>query len=185
MKTNGRGIGKLGSRTFVNIVTLAGDREKIECIPLGAGGDTLIGSISTEVGTPRPDDGVLQVRGGDTINVRYTDANTADGSANVSRDTKAQVVSTGVSSFTLGDYESTAAAAFIDQNLFLSLFDTDLDLSDGAESAAVRLVSRYKEEIDENEPSGTVDLKKLLDDDPAKRYRIRDEITVRLADKWR
>jgi hypothetical protein len=143
MKTNGRGIGKLGSRTFVNIVTLAGDREKIECIPLGAGGDTLIGSISTDVGTPRPDDGVLQVRGGDTI------------------------------------------AAFIDQNLFLSLFDTDLDLSDGAESAAVRLVSRYKEEIDENEPSGTVDLKKLLDDDPAKRYRIRDEITVRLADKWR
>jgi TolA-binding protein len=175
-------LGKLGSRTFMNISTPAGDREKIECIPLGAGGDTLIGSISTEVGSPRPDDGVLQVRGGDTIHVRYTDANAADGTANVLRDTKAQVVSTGVASFTLGDYESTAAAAFIDQNLFLSLFDTDLDISDGADSATVHLVSRYKEESEENEPSGAVDLKKLLDDDPAKRYRVRDESTVRLAE---
>ena len=175
-------LGKLGKQTFVDLTTTAGDREKIECIPLGAEGDTLIGSIATEVGSPRPDDRVLQVRGGDTLTVRYPDANAEDGSVNVPRESKTRVVSSGVASFTLGDYESQAAAAFLDQPLFLSIFDADLDTSDGADSATVHLVSRYKEESDENESTSAVDLKKLLDDDPAKKYRVRDEITVKLTE---
>lgn len=174
---------KLGKQATVELSTARGDHEKIDCIPLGAEGDVLIGSIATEIGVAHPDDRVLQVLGGDTLTVRYTDANTEDGAANVVREAKAKVVSSGTVAFTLGDSETPASAAFLDQPLSLALFDADLDASDAADTVTVHLVARYKETTDDSDATaGAVDLKKLLEDDPAKQYRTRDEVTVRLTE---
>ena len=173
---------KLGKQTTVELFTTHGDHELVECIPLGAEGDVLIGSIATEIGVPRKDDHTLQVLGGDVVTVRYTDANTEEGAANVVRETKARVISSGALAFTLGDSETPASAAFLDQPLYLSLVDADLDTSDAADSATVHLIARYKESADEGDTAGTVDLKKILDDDPARQYRTRDEVTVKLTE---
>lgn len=176
-------LGRLGKQTVVSLDTPHGDRETVECIPLGAGGDVWIGSIATEVGLPRPGDHILQVLGGDVVNVRYLDANSQAGSNNVERVAKARVVSSGSLAFTLGDYDTPAAAAFLDQPLFVTLTDVDLDTSDAAESVSIHLLARYKEEVDDAvSPAGTVDMKKLLDEDSGKQYRTRDEVTLRLTE---
>ena len=174
---------KLGKQTWVDLTTTHGDKERVECIPLGGDGSLLIGSIATEVGLPVPGDHVLQVLGGDTITVRYIDANTQDGSANVAREVKVKVVSSGTLGFTLGDFESPAAVAFLDQPLCLSLHDADLDVSDAADTVTVNVISRYKEQVDDSDqPAGGVDLKKLADEDAGKQYKTRDEITVKLTE---
>ena len=173
---------RLGKPTWVDVTTTHGDHERIECIPFGADANVLIGSIATEIGVARPGDHVLQVLGGDTLTVRYTDANAQDGSTNVIRETKARVVSSGTLAFTLGDFVTPAIAAFQDQSLCLSLHDADLDVSDAADTVTVKVTARYKEATDDAETAGTVDLKKILDDDPARQYRTRGEVTIRLTE---
>ncbi len=173
---------RLGKQTWVDVVTTHGDRERLECMPLSADGNVLVGSIATEIGVARPGDHVLQVLGGDIITVRYTDANTQDGSTNVVRETKARVVSSGTLAFTLGDFETPAVAAFQDQALCITLRDADLDVSDAAESVAVKITARYREQTDETDTSGTVDLKKILDDESTHQYKTRGEVTIRLTE---
>ncbi len=174
---------RLNKQTQVEVKTTHGDREKIDCIPLGADGNVLIGSIATEIAPPRPDDHVLQVLGGDSVTVRYTDANAQDGSANVARESAAKVVSSGALTFTLGDFDTRAVAAFLDQPLCLTLNDSDLDTSDASESVTVKLVSRYKVAPEEAESAGgAVDLQKILNDDLTQQYRTRDEVNVRLTE---
>jgi TolA-binding protein len=175
-------LGKLGKQTWAEITTTHGDREKIECIPLGADGAVLIGSIATEIGAPRPDDRTLQVLGGDTLTVRYTDVNSREGMPNVPREAKASVVSSGVPSFTLGDFETSASAVYLDQPLCLMLHDVDLDTSDAAETATVKVLSRYKQQEEESETPGAVDLKKILNGEMGRQYKTRDEITLKLTE---
>ncbi|MBM4143934.1 MAG: tetratricopeptide repeat protein [Lentisphaerae bacterium] len=173
---------RLGKQTWAEIATTHGDREKIECIPLGLDATVLIGSIASEIGASCPGDGALQVLGGDTVTVRYTDANSREGIPNVVREAKVRVVSSGAPSFTLGDFETPASAVFLDQPLCLALYDVDLDTSDAAETATVKLISRYVQQEEEAEPNGAVDLKKILSGDEGRQYKTRDEITVKLTE---
>ncbi len=172
----------LGKPVTVAVETAHGDKETITCVPLSAGSDVYIGSIPTEIGTPRPGDRVLQVLGGDTITTTYNDANDEAGNANVPRVAKVKVVSTGNVSFTIGDYETRATAAFLDQPLFIVLQDADLDLSDAADPATVTVSSRYKEE-DEVTDAATqgVNVDKLLQAEK-KPLKVRDQVTLKLTE---
>jgi TolA-binding protein len=175
-------LNRLGKEITAKVITTHGDAETVVLVPLGTGSDTFIGSIATEVGVAKPNDKTLQVRGGDTITVQYTDDNTKEGKKDVQRESKVQVVSTGTLSFTLGTYESKAAAAFIGQPLFVMLQDIDKDTSPEAETVAVRIVSRYKEEEETNptELKG-VDVDKLFAEKEEK-FKIRDEVTLTLKE---
>ena len=160
-----------------------GDKETIECIPLVNGGDAFIGSIPTEVGVAKPGDHVLQVIGGDSITTRYIDENDEQGNSNVVRTNTVKVVSTAQLNFTQGDYESKAPAAFLDQPLFVQLQDVDLDVSDAADTATVKIISRYKEADDDTEAAAGkgVDVQKLMDEGE-KKYKIRDQVTLKLTE---
>ncbi|MEO5368353.1 MAG: tetratricopeptide repeat protein, partial [Magnetococcus sp. WYHC-3] len=172
---------KLGKRTWVEVDTTHGDRERVECLPLSADSTLQIGSIASEVGAPKTNNNVLEVYGGDEITVHYVDANTKSGAANVPRERKVKVVSTGGVKFTQGNYESPAAVAFLGQPIFLALFDADLDNSDAAESVTVKVISRYKEQAaEETVPGSGLDLKKVLEENTTKQYRTRDELNVQL-----
>jgi len=175
---------RLGRQTFVEIESSHGDKEKIEVIPLSADGDVLIGSAPTEVGVARAGDGVVQVLGGGTVTARYTDVNSRDGSPNVAREQTVRVVSSGAVRFKLGDLATTAEAAYLGQSLYISVLDADLDTSDAADSITVKLVARYREEKEEDgdELQSTVDLQRILEEEPEEVYRTRDEIVVRLAE---
>ncbi len=177
---------RLGQTINVNIETSAGDRESITCVPLGRDGETVIGSIPTEIGQASDEqvgDTILQVRGGDTISATYMDENTEKGEHNVPRLSETRVVSTGSVRYTLGTNEGQAAAAFIGQPLFVAVHDADLDTSPNADSAKVTLVSRYKEREDADDLGADIDLDSLLagaaDEE---KWTIRDKVTIRLAE---
>jgi TolA-binding protein len=173
-------LAALGQEVKVTITTSSGDSETVALVPLPGDGHASIGSVPTALGIARPDDGVLQVRGGDTITTTYVDGNTLDGLQDIPRSREVQVVGTAVLTFTRGDFESQADAAFPGQPLFVVLGDADLDVSPQADEAKVRIMSRFKEETDADEPTGIqagIDIERILRTEE-EAWRIRDEITL-------
>ncbi|MBM4142030.1 MAG: outer membrane protein assembly factor BamD [Lentisphaerae bacterium] len=136
---------KLGKPTRIFVTTSRGDREEVDSIPLTADG-TVIGSLPTAIGAPRPGDGTLQVVSGDEILSTYLDDTTAEGVREMARTSTVTVVSSGAVAFKLGDYESDAAAAYLGQPCFALLHDADLDVSDESDKAQLTAISRYKQE---------------------------------------
>lgn len=190
---------QLGRDTFVKLETGAGDSEELLAIPISGKGTLYIASIQTRIDHPTPGDRMLQVRGGDQITVTYLDDNTLDGEKDVPRQSEVVVVSTASVAFTMGTFDSKATAAFIDQPLSVLLQDADLDVSDRADSATVRVVSRYKETLEDeladaealasatapDQPITEESLRDTfgLDDEQKKeRWRIRDEVVLTLTE---
>jgi outer membrane protein assembly factor BamD (BamD/ComL family) len=173
---------KLGDEVKVTIASASGDTVTVPLVPLPGDGMASLGSVATALGTPVPDDDVLQVIGGDTIRTSYTDGNTREGQKDVPRSRDVKVVGTAAVTFSRGDFESPAVAAFPGQPVFLALSDADLDVSAAADTAQVRILSRFKEEVDEDGAAATgVDLEKLMQSEED-RWRTRDEITVSLTE---
>jgi TolA-binding protein len=173
---------KLGAEVQVTIASQSGDTETIALVPLPGDEHASLGSVATDLGKAVPGDGTLQVIGGDSIRTSYVDGNTLDGQKDVARSREVKVVGTAAVTFTRGDFESPADAAFPGQPVFVALVDADLDVSDAADTATVRVVSRFKEEIDADEsPATGVDLEKLLRSEEDQ-WRTRDEITVPLTE---
>ena len=171
----------LGKTVAITVETTHGDRETIDCVPLSLGSDVYIGSMPTEIGTAKPGDRILQVLGGDLITTRYIDTNDESGKVNVPREAKVKVVSTGAVSFTLGDYETRAVAAFFDQPLFIVLQDADLDIADAADTANVTVISRYTDDDDTDAATQGVSVDKFLNAGK-KPLKVRDQVTVKLTE---
>lgn len=172
----------LGQKVMVRIETKGGDREQIECVPLASGNDVFIGSIQTEAGAPIASNGVLNVVGGDVITSRYMDVNDQSGATNTVRETHTRVVSTAVIRFTLGDFETVTPVAFLDQPLFVSLQDLDLDLTAGADTADVRIIARYKDDgEDPANPAPVGALQQFIQAGEV-RWQTRDEVRIKLTE---
>lgn len=169
----------LGRKITVTAVTTQGDREEFDCIPLTTDGDIEIGSLPTAIGAPKPGDGILQVVGGDEINSTYMDESAEDGRNNVVRTNRVRVVSTASLNFVLGDNETPASAAFLDQPLNIMLQDADRDVSPQNDSAEITVVSRYLDESDEATAEKGVDLETIKSE---KKYKVRDQMRLRLAE---
>jgi TolA-binding protein len=177
-------LDKLGQEVKVKVTSASGDSETVSLVPLPGDENASIGSIATALGQAKPGDDVLQVIGGDTIRTSYVDNNTLAGKKDVARTREVKVVSSASLLFTRGDFESQAVAAFLGQPVFVLLSDADLDVSAKADSATVRVISRFKEEesdeVRSNSTTG-VDIERMLRSEE-ERWRTRDEITVTLAE---
>jgi TolA-binding protein len=178
-------LDNLGEEVKVKVSSASGDSEMVSLVPLPGDDNASIGSIATALGTAKPGDDVLQVVGGDTIRTSYVDNNTLEGKKDVDRSREVKVVSSASLIFTRGDYESQAVAAFLGQPVFVLLSDADLDVSPKADSATVRVLSRFKEDDEEDDvrssASTGVDIEKMLRSEE-EQWRTRDEITVTLAE---
>ncbi|NDC64471.1 MAG: outer membrane protein assembly factor BamD, partial [Planctomycetia bacterium] len=174
---------KLGEEVKVTVTSASGDSETISLVPLPGDENVSIGSVATALGTAVKGDDVLQVIGGDTIRTTYVDGNTLEGKKDIDRSREVKVVSTASLLFTRGDYDSQAVAAFLGQPVFVVLADADLDVSAGVDAATIRVLSRFKEEPDDDEGSAKtgVDIEKILRSDEDT-WRTRDEITVTLEE---
>ncbi len=174
---------RLGRDISVELKTGRGDAETLPCVPLSGSKGLFIASAATEIAPPKPGDQTLQVVGGDTVTVAYVDNNTQEGRKDVRRTKEVRVVSTGTVAFTVGTYEAPAAAAFLNQPLFLLLQDADLDASGAADTAEVRIVSRYTDETAGGDAAGMT-LSRLTgearEDEPT--YKIRDEAVLTLRE---
>ena len=137
----------------VRCESTGGDTEVIECFSVGRNVRLVLGSISSRLGVPEPENGTLEVKGGDKIRVTYIDEHTAEKKLNVPVVVNVDVVGDGVVAITDGAFEETLKGVVLGKNVNLRVADPDRDVSDRADTLTVSVeVFRQKtEEEIENE----------------------------------
>jgi TolA-binding protein len=172
---------RLGKEVDVAVSTAKGDKETLRCISLPGDQGIFITSIPTEVAPAKAGDNVLQVVGGDVITTGYVDDNTKEGEKNVQRQKQVKVVSTANLRFTLGTFEEKASAAFIGQPLFTLLHDVDQDTSPKRDTVTVRVLSRYKQVVEEAVAAEGLGAALEIRGEE-ERHEIRDEVMLKLGE---
>ena len=160
----------------VSLSNTNGDKEQITMEPLGKEGATFIGSIPTVPGEPKPNDSVLQTKGGDVVTVTYLDTQTGEGERNKDIIAKINLVSTATVGFTNGDFQDYAYGVFADQDFFMRVRDLDMDKTPEKDRVKVKVTSLYKEQKEED-PGAGVDL-----DNEEPEFKIRDEREYELVE---
>lgn len=176
---------KIGKEVRAKVTVSSGDEETLVGVPIAGKTNEAITSAPTEIGPPKPGDGVLQMIGGDTLSVSYVDDSTLEGEKNVQRNGTVRAVSTGTIGFFLGDYSTPAYIAFPGQPQALMLRDADLDTSNKAETVKVTVRSLYKAAKDDATPDAGDDALDIfkLDQKEEDTWRERDSITLTLAER--
>lgn len=173
---------KLNQPVQATVKVSSGDVEIITGVPVPGKSDEMLASAPTALGTPKPNDGVLQMVGGDTLEVTYLDDSTFDGQKGVPRTGKVRAVSTGTVGFYLGDNSTPAYIAYPGQPQVVMLRDADLDTSPGAESITLTVKSLFKTEAKEaTEGDELLDIF-ALEDDESEKWIERDSISVTLTE---
>jgi tetratricopeptide (TPR) repeat protein len=143
---------KPGSRIEVRCRTKGGDEEILFCDPVGRNSRIALGRIATRLDQAVPNNGTLEVRGGDRVTVTYVDAHTAEKSFNEKRLKQVVVVGNGVARITDGSYLRDLPAAVLGKPLHLQVIDADHDTSEDADKidAVVQIFRRKTvDEIDD------------------------------------
>ncbi|QDU31290.1 tol-pal system protein YbgF [Anatilimnocola aggregata] len=131
----------------VRAKTTSGDEEDIECFPVGRNVRLVLGSIPSRLGKPRKQNGMLDVRGGDKVQVTYTDEHTADKKLKVPIDREVLIVGTANVAVTDGAFAETVNGVVLGKTVNVRINDGDRDASDGADTIkAVVEVYRQKSE---------------------------------------
>jgi tetratricopeptide (TPR) repeat protein len=142
----------VGAQIKVHCVTRSGDEETLLCDPVGRNARVVLGALVTTLGSPNPNNGVLELRGGDTVTVTYADTHTAGNAPDQKRTKEVVVVGNGLVRITDGSYQEDSQAAVLGKPLNLQIADADQDTSDKAETLKADLqVFRRKtgDEIDD------------------------------------
>jgi tetratricopeptide (TPR) repeat protein len=128
-----------GQGITVHCRVKSGDEETIECQPVGREARLALVSMPTTLSRPWPGNGRLDVRGGDSIEVNYIDAHTADKKFNIKRLKVVKVVGNGLAQIMDGSYNDTLAGVVIGKDAHLQVYDADGDLSDQADMLKARV----------------------------------------------
>ncbi|MFT5469667.1 MAG: tetratricopeptide (TPR) repeat protein [Verrucomicrobiales bacterium] len=112
----------------------SGDVEKVSCNPIGRQVRVVLGSIPTSLGRAIPNNGRLEVKGGDKIEVTYVDSHTADKQFDQPRLFSVSVVGTAVAQITDGSFADTLNGVVIGKQANVQIFDADMDRTDNADS---------------------------------------------------
>ena len=97
-----------GNGVAVNCEAASGDSETVQCYPVGRNVRIVLGSLQTRLGRPIPNNGVLEVKGDDSVTVRYIDQHTADKQFDREVVHQVSVVGDGVVSVTDGAFSENA-----------------------------------------------------------------------------
>ena len=138
-----------GTRIEVRCRTKGGDEETLFCDPVGRHARIALGRISTRLDQAVPNNGTLEVRGGDHVTVTYIDAHTAEKTFNEKRLKEVLVVGNGVARITDGSYQHDLPAAVLGKPLHLQVTDADHDTSEGADQIEATVQIFRRKTIDE------------------------------------
>lgn len=174
---------KLNKPVKAKINVSSGDSEVISGVPVPGKKHQMLTSAPTAIGQPKPNDGVLQMVGGDTLKVTYLDDSTLAGKKNVARTGTVRAVSTGTVGFYLGDNSTPAYIAYPGEPQVIVLRDADLDTSPRPETTKLTVKSMYKVEASE----AAEDSEDVLDifaaeDKEEEVWEERDSITLTLTE---
>ncbi|MBL8830092.1 MAG: tetratricopeptide repeat protein, partial [Planctomycetaceae bacterium] len=140
-----------GRTVKITIETTAGDKETIDCHPVGRNVRVVLGSVLTSLGKPNAGNGVIEVKGDDQVRVIYTDEHTGDRQFNRPVNKQIPVVGNAVVQITDGAFSETLRGVVLDKPVNLQIIDSDYDLTDEADSikAYVELLrEKTQEEIE-------------------------------------
>ena len=132
--------------------TKRGDEETLSCRAIGRNARIVLGSISTQLGSVKKGNGILEVGGGDSVDVLYVDKHTASKKFDVKRLKQVQVVGQGKASIMDGSYRDTLKGVVLGKIANLQVNDPDWDVSPKADGLKVTVEirrSKSPEEIDE------------------------------------
>ena len=128
-----------------------GDTETVACVPVGRNVRIVLGSVPTRLGKAVPNNGELEIRGGDKVTVSYIDRHTEAREFNKRRLKEIAVVGDAVVQIMDGAYKDTLHGVVLGKEANLQVTDADFDTSDEIDSLrAVAAVFRRKtqEEMD-------------------------------------
>jgi len=176
---------KIGEDVKARVIVSSGDSEVLTGVPIAGRKNEALMSVPTEIGVAKPDDGVLQLFGGDTLTVTYMDDSTLDGSKDVQRSGTVKAVSTGTIGFFLGDFSTPAYIAFPGQPQALLLRDADLDVSPKAESVSITVKALYKVAASDAAEASDEDVLDIfaVQDDEQDVWKERDSVTLTLTER--
>jgi TolA-binding protein len=122
-----------------------GDEETIDCFPVGRNVRLVLGSLVSKLGRPVPNNGSLEVKGGDKVEVRYTDEHTAEKKLKVPVLKEVTVVGNAMAAITDGAFAETVNGVVLGKTANLRVNDPDRDTSDAADTIqAIAEVYRLK-----------------------------------------
>jgi len=173
---------KLGQEVQAQVKVSSGDTEMITGAPVPGKPEEMLASAPTSLGNAKPNDGILQMVGGDTLEVTYLDDSTLDGKKGVPRTGKVRAVSTGTVGFYLGDNATPAYIAYPGQPQVVILRDADLDTSPAAETITLVVKSLYKVEEDKKVAEGNALDIFAMDEKEEDKWTERDSITITLTE---
>ena len=130
-----------------------GDEEIVKCFPIGRNVRIVLGSVQTGLGIPKPNNGTLEVKGGDTVQVLYTDAHTEEKKVDVEVLSEVTVVGDGVVQFKDGAFSESLNGVVIGKTANIEIVDADRDVSENADAieATISIYRRKTDEEIENE----------------------------------
>ncbi len=137
-----------GDAVKVICESTSGDKELVECFPVGRNVRVVIGSVPTRLGLPKLNDGLLDVKGGDKIEVKYTDQHTADRQVNQEVIQRAEVVGDGHVLITDGAFRESLNGVVLGKTVNIRISDPDRDVSDKADKISA-VVEVYRRKTDD------------------------------------
>ena len=144
----------------------SGDEETVDCFPVGRNVRLVIGSIPTRLGNPVPNNGTLEIHGGDKVEVKYTDEHTADKKLNANILKEVTVVGTAMVAITDGAFSETVNGAVLGKGVNLRVIDADGDVSANADQI-VAAVQLYRQKTDDELEAEAIARSKLPAAEPA------------------
>jgi tetratricopeptide (TPR) repeat protein len=153
-----------GKTIKVDVAVTSGDKETVECFPVGRNVRVVLGSIPTRLGKPKPGNGRLEIRGGDKVKITYLDQYTSAG--NVPKKVEKEIAVVGNASVAImdGAYGETLSGVVLGRGVNIQIIDADFDLTDNADilKAAVEVYrEKTQEEINAEGPAARPDPNKL------------------------
>jgi TolA-binding protein len=148
----------------VTVENSNGDRETVEMGLLGKSLTHYLGSVPTEPGEAKPNDGILQCKGGDQIKVSYQDTNTGEGKQNQKVLSTIELVSSASIGFTDGAYREYTKGIFGDREFFVRIKDLDRDTSPGPDTVQVKIRSLFKPEKEVDVEKTGIDLETVSEE---------------------
>ncbi len=125
-----------------------GDEEVVACFPIGRNVRIVLGSLPTGLGVPKAGNGILEVKGGDTVQVLYKDSHTKDKQVDVEVISEVIVVGDGVVQFKDGAFHESLNGVVLGKTANIEIVDADRDVTENADSIQAT-ISIYRRKTDE------------------------------------
>jgi tetratricopeptide (TPR) repeat protein len=182
-----------GQAVKVECQAASGDKEIVDCFPVGRNVRIVLGSIVTKLGRPKPDSGTLDVKGDDKVTVTYIDQHTADKQFNRKLLHEVTVVGDGIVSITDGAFSETLQGVVLGKSVNVQTSDPDRDLTDNADNLTA-VVEVYRAKTDEELEAEAIAAAGAADNEPAsddeadddeeevERFKLVDRVQVQLVE---